>query len=54
MLKEWREQVLPLNRTMRKSGRFTMCLPGTIKGACEREVVTGSDSGADRLWKKEC
>jgi hypothetical protein len=46
--------VLPVDRTMKKSRRFTMYVDGGIKGACEREVVTGSDRETDRLWMKEC
>jgi hypothetical protein len=45
--------VAPVDRTMRKSRRFTMCLPGTIKAACEHKVDSGFAHGADRMGKKE-
>jgi hypothetical protein len=54
MLKEWRRQVLPVDRTKRKSEEFGMCLPGTIKAACERGVDGHHSHGADRMGRKEC
>ena len=46
--------MLPLDRAIKKSGRFTMCVGGGTKAACRGGIDDGSDSGADRLWKKEC
>jgi hypothetical protein len=45
--------VLPLDRAMKKSRRFVMCLPGTMKAACGGGVEIGFAHGANRMGRKE-